>query len=221
MIGLLKTIESGDYDLPMATIDLRPKVLTILTQRGEATSYRDLIDSLWHAFPDMHQHFLSLYADEKSARKDIRIRLGMIVKKHPTIFTATLTDGIVMVGLAASPVDDLEEEEEEEAGVEADASAPGVYWYTFPAYRRDDGPYPIKVGRGKNPLLRISQQVTAMPEPPLILGTFDHPDEISLERALHAVLALRGKRKTDAPGAEWFVTTPAQIEALIKMVLGN
>lgn len=206
----------------MATIDLRSKVLTILTQRGEAISYRDLIDSLWHSFPDMHQHFLTLYVDEKSARKDIRIRLGMIVKKHPTLFTAMLMDGIVMVGLAASPVDDFEEEEEEDAGVAADASAPGVYWYTFPAYRKDDGsPYPIKVGRGKNPLLRISQQVTAMPEPPLILGTFDHPDEISLERALHAVLALRGKRKADAPGAEWFVTTPAEIEALIKMVLGN
>lgn len=209
----------------MATIDLRSKVLTILTQRGEAISYRDLIDSLWHSFPDMHQHFLTLYLDEKSARKDIRIRLGMIVKKHPTVFTATLTDGIVMVGLAASPVDDLEDldaDDPDEAGVAADASAPGVYWYTFPAYRKDDGsPYPIKVGRGKNPLLRISQQVTAMPEPPLILGTFDHPDEISLERALHAVLALRGKRKSDAPGAEWFVTTPAEIEALIKMVLGN
>jgi hypothetical protein len=54
----------------------------------------------------MHQHFLTLYADEKGARKDIRIRLGMIVKKHPTVFTATLTDGIDMVGLAASPVDD-------------------------------------------------------------------------------------------------------------------
>jgi hypothetical protein len=69
--------------------------------------------------------------------------------------------------------------------------------------------------------LRISQQVTAMPESPLILGTFDHLDEISLERALHAGLSLRGKRKSDAPGAEWFVTTPAEIEALIQMVLGS
>ena len=60
-----------------------------------------------------------------------------------------------------------------------------------------------------------------MPEPLKILGTHEHSDEISLERALHAVLALRGKRKNDAPGPEWFVTTPAEIEALIGMVLGT
>lgn len=211
----------------MATIDLRSKVLTVLAQRGEAISYRDLIDSLWQTFPEMHQHFLTLYVDEKRARRDIRIRLGMIVKNHPTVFTATLADGIVMVGLAASPVDDLDDfeadgvEDSDEAGEGVEVTLPGVYWYTFEAYRKENQPFPIKIGRGKNPLQRVSQQVTAMPEPPLILGTFDHQDEVSLERALHAVLALRGKRKMDAPGAEWFVTTPAEIEALIKMVLGN
>ena len=211
----------------MATIDLRPKVLTVLSQRGEAISYRDLIDTLWLVFPDMHQHFLNLYIDEKRARKDLRIRLGMIVKNHPTVFTATLAEGIVMVGLAASPVDELEDfdadevDESDEVNATAGVGLPGVYWYTFEAYRKVNEPYPIKIGRGKNPLSRISQQVTAMPEPPLILGTFDHHDEISLERALHAVLALRGKRKKDAPGSEWFVTTPAEIEALIGMVLSN
>ena len=208
----------------MATIDLRTKVLTVLTQRGESMSYRDLIDTLWSVFPDIHQHFLTLYIDEKRARKDLRIRLGMIVKNHPTVFTATLTEGIVMVGLAASPVDELEELEDDESDDETTTDMgekPGVYWYTFEAYREEDGPYPIKIGRGKNPMGRISQQVTAMPEPPLILGTYDHHDEISLERALHAVLALRGKRKKDAPGSEWFVTTPAEIQSLIKMVLND
>jgi hypothetical protein len=211
----------------MATIDLRPKVLTVLTQRGESMSYRDLIDTLWSTFPDIHQHFLTLYIDEKRARKDLRIRLGMIVKNHPTVFTATLADGIVMVGLAATPVDELEDldaddvDESEDESLADSAGKPGVYWYTFEAYRKDNGPYPIKIGRGKNPMARISQQVTAMPEPPKILGTHEHPDEISLERALHSVLALRGKRKKDAPGSEWFVTTPAEIEALIGMVLGE
>ncbi len=208
----------------MATIDLRLKVITVLTQRGEAISYRDLIDTLWSTFPDMHQHFLELYGNDARARKELRIRLGMIVKNHPTVFTATRAEDIVLVGLAASPVDELEEFDEEESddvNAATEAALPGVYWYTFEAYRKENGPYPIKVGRGKNPLSRISQQVTAMPEPPLILGTFNHHDEISLERALHAVLALRGKRKMDAPGAEWFVTTSAEIEALIKMVLGS
>jgi hypothetical protein len=63
-------------------------------------------------------------------------------------------------------------------------------------------------------------QVTAMPEQPTVLGIHEHQDPVSLERALHSVLNLRGKRKTDAPGTEWFVTTPDEIQALIKMVLG-
>ena len=60
-----------------------------------------------------------------------------------------------------------------------------------------------------------------MPEQPDILGTFEHGDVHNLERALHAVLTLRGKRKRDAPGAEWFVTTPEEIKELIQAVLGD
>ncbi|MBK6591891.1 MAG: GIY-YIG nuclease family protein [Burkholderiales bacterium] len=60
-----------------------------------------------------------------------------------------------------------------------------------------------------------------MPEQPDILGTFEHQDVHNLERALHAVLTLRGKRKRDAPGAEWFVTTPEEIKELIHAVLGD
>jgi hypothetical protein len=59
-----------------------------------------------------------------------------------------------------------------------------------------------------------------MPEQPVILGVYEHNDPVSLERALHSVLNLRGKRKTDAPGAEWFITTPDEILALIRMVIG-
>lgn len=60
-----------------------------------------------------------------------------------------------------------------------------------------------------------------MPEPPEVLGTFEHSDVVSLERALHAVLSLRGKRKKDAPGAEWFITTPSEVKTLIELVLGS
>lgn len=198
---------------------LRQKVLAVLMQRGEAMSYRDLTDTLWSAYPGYKDYFIGHYAgNEKKARHELRIQLGNLVKSSPGVFTATKTEGVVLVGRAASEADtaeDLDEDEQADSG-----AAPAVYWYTFPAYKRPSGPYPIKIGRGKSPLFRISQQVTAMPEAPEVLGTCEHSDVANLERALHAVLTLRGKRKTDAPGSEWFITTPSEVKTLIDLVLG-
>lgn len=199
---------------------LRLKTIAVLTQRGEPMSYRELTDTVWEAYPDYRAHMLALYENEKKARIEQRIRLGILVKDNPGIFTATKSEGIVLVGLAATEADALEEEEEDESTAAASPANPSVYWYTFPAYRKASGPFPIKVGRGIRPEARISQQVTAMPEQPDILGAFEHHDTQNLERALHCVLTLRGKRKKDSPGAEWFVTTPDEIEALIQAILG-
>lgn len=199
---------------------LRQKTIAVLTQREEPMSYRELTDTLWAAYPEHHQHILNLYETEKKARPEYRIRLGNLVKENPGVFTATKSEGIVLVGLAATEADVVDDVDEDTAGNESSAS-PAVYWYTFPAYRRVDGPFPIKVGRGNNAVSRISQQVTAMPEQPMVLGTFEHDDSQTLERALHCVLTLRGKRKQDAPGAEWFITTPDEVSNLIAVILGK
>jgi hypothetical protein len=201
------------------TLTLRQMVLAVLKQAGEQMSYRDLSTAVWGMFPSHHAHIMNHYGhDEAKARREHRIRLGMLVKQSPAMFTATMSDGIVLVGLAATETETAVEEDEEEI---ADTSGirPAVYWYTFPAYMRSDGPFPIKIGRGNSPESRVSQQVTSMPEKPEILGTFAHEDVGTLERALHAVLTLRGKRKKDAPGMEWFLTTPQEISQLIKVVL--
>ncbi len=199
---------------------LRQMTIAVLTQRGEPMSYRELTDTLWAIYPEYHEHMVTKYESEKKARPEQRIRLGILVKDNPGVFTATKSEGIVLVGLTATEADTVEEVDEE-AAVEENSAAPAVYWYTFPAYKKLIGPYPIKIGRGNNPETRIGQQVTAMPEQPDILGTFEHQDVHNLERALHAVLTLRGKRKRDAPGAEWFVTTPEEIKELIHAVLGD
>lgn len=201
-------------------LTVRQMVLAVLRQSGEQMSYRDLTNAVWAGFPAHQAHIMKLYSDDESkARREYRIRLGMLVKQSPAMFTATKADGIVLVGLAASDVE-IEEEEEEEEIAEASGASPAIYWYTFPAYKRTDAAFPIKVGRGANPEVRIMQQVTSMPEQPEILGKFEHHDVVNLERALHAVLALRGRRKSDAPGTEWFVTSHDEITQLIRTVLG-
>lgn len=131
-----------------------------------------------------------------------------------------MSEGLVLVGLAANINESLDDSDSDDEDLQGSPGKPAVYWYTFPAYQSKAGPFPIKIGRGADPAARIRMQVTAMPEQPNILGVFEHHDPVSLERALHSVLSLRGKRKTDAPGTEWFVTTPDEISALIRMVLG-
>lgn len=200
-------------------MSLRLKTIAVLQQRGEPVTYRELTDLLWETHPDLKQHLVQHYQSEQKARKEMRIRLGTLVKDYPEVFSAALSDGFVLVGLSASP-DELDDPDLDEGDIADNGAKPSVYWYTFPAYRSANNPFPIKIGRGIDPLARIKTQVTAMPEQPIILGTYEHHDPTSLERALHSVLNLRGKRKTDAPGAEWFMTTPDEISALIQMVLG-
>lgn len=200
-------------------MSLRLRTIAVLQQRGEPVTYRDLIDLLWEAHPDLKQHLVQHYQSEQKARREMRIRLGTLVKDYPEVFSAAMSDGFVLVGLSASP-DELNDEDLDESDAVGGEGKPSVYWYTFPAYQSTNGPFPIKIGRGIDPMARIKAQVTAMPEQPTILGTYEHHDPTSLERALHSVLILRGKRKADAPGAEWFMTTPDEIAALIRMVLG-
>jgi hypothetical protein len=199
---------------------LRQMVMDVLTRNGEPMTYRQLTDAIWGAYPNHYQHLIGLYETEPQARRSERTRLGILVRDNPGVFAATVSEGVVLVGLAAGEADDVEDQDEDE---EADAASatPAVYWYTFPAYQRANSPYPIKVGRGNNALSRIGQQVTAMPENPIVLGTFEHNDPQTLERALHCVLSLRGKKKLDAPGTEWFITTPEEIQSLISTILGT
>jgi hypothetical protein len=202
---------------------LRQKMVAVLNQSGEPLTYRALIQAIWKEFPDWHQYILNHYTgDATEARRRLRVRMGIEVREHPEVFAATKVDGIVVVGLAATENDAAaevgEDEEEEQQG---SGALPAVYWYTFPAYKRSDGPFPIKIGKGANPEERIMQQVTPMPEKPEVLGTYLHPDADNLEKAIQYVLKVRGKRKADAPGAEWFLTTPQEIKLTIQAVLGT
>ncbi|HWI82690.1 GIY-YIG nuclease family protein [Ramlibacter sp.] len=199
---------------------LRQKMVAVLGQSGEQLTYRALTQALWKEFPDFHAHMLSLYeGDATEARRKLRIRMGIEVREHPEVFAATKIDGVVVVGLAATEDDVAVEVEEEEE--EGEQQVPAIYWYTFPAYKKTDGPYPIKIGKGSDPMARILQQVTPMPEKPEVLGTFLHADADNLEKAVQYVLKVRGKRKSDAPGAEWFVTTPHEITQLVALILGK
>ena len=96
-----------------------------------------------------------------------------------------------------------------------------VYVYYFDIYKKlanleEEVSWPCKVGMTDRDAISrvISQAGTAYPELPhiaLVLKT-DTPRE--LETALHAALKFKKRHMTDAPGKEWFQTTPEEVESL-------
>ena len=96
-----------------------------------------------------------------------------------------------------------------------------VYVYYFDIYRKlanleGEVSWPCKVGMTDRDAISrvISQAGTAYPELPhvaLVLKT-DTPRE--LEAALHAALKFKKRHMADAPGKEWFQTTPEEVEGL-------
>lgn len=98
-----------------------------------------------------------------------------------------------------------------------------VYLYYYPIYRRlaeleGEKVWACKIGRAKNePIIRISSQTrTALPESPKI-GLIIKTDEfVLMEATIQGILKLQGKHKQDAPGTEWFITSPSEVEQIYK-----
>lgn len=109
--------------------------------------------------------------------------------------------------------------EQEAADVE---NEPGIiYCYTFPTIKRANGTkFPIKVGLTTtgDAEARVMQQCkTSAFEYPEVLKTWQVTRVGAVENAIHATLEARGQKR-DAPGSEWFDTTIAEIESIIRFV---
>lgn len=96
-----------------------------------------------------------------------------------------------------------------------------VYVYYYDAYKtlayaKGIDSWECKIGRtDREPLQRVLGQAgTGYPEYPHIALIFFCNDSGILEAAIHSALKLRGKHIKDAPGNEWFFTSPAEVEAL-------
>lgn len=103
-----------------------------------------------------------------------------------------------------------------------------VYLYYFPAYKclaelQGEERWACKIGKAKNnPLIRISSQTrTALPEYPTV-GLIIKTDEFALmETTIQNILKLQGKHIQNAPGTEWFLTSPSEVETVYENNFGN
>ncbi len=102
-----------------------------------------------------------------------------------------------------------------------------VYLYYYPAYQRlaelqDKAVWACKVGRSRSGAIsRIGSQTrTALPEFPKV-GLLIKTDESNLmEKTIQNILRLQGRHKQDAPGKEWFITSPSEVERVYESILG-
>jgi hypothetical protein len=101
-----------------------------------------------------------------------------------------------------------------------------VYCFYLDAYRdlalsRGESTWPIKIGMSAGQLsARLEAHRTALPEAPHLALLIETDNAATLEKVIHGVLTLRGKRSEGTGGAEWFTTTPDEIEEIYRSTLG-
>lgn len=100
-----------------------------------------------------------------------------------------------------------------------------VYVYYYDIYQKDaiqnnKSVWPCKIGRtDKTPMERIlSQSGTAYPELPHNALLIRCEDSAKLESAIHSILKLRGRWLENAPGTEWFLTSPEEVKEICQFL---
>lgn len=103
-----------------------------------------------------------------------------------------------------------------------------VYLYYYDSYKelaKLKGLYSwqCKIGRTDTaPLQRIIGQTgTCFPEPPHVALLIHCDDSSQMEAALHSILKVKKRHIESAPGREWFMTSPEEIENLYNIIIEN
>lgn len=101
-----------------------------------------------------------------------------------------------------------------------------VYVYYYDVYKllakaNNSDTWACKVGMSSGDALsRVASQVgTAYPEVPHIGLVIKSDAARELELILHSVLKLRGRHMQDAPGKEWFLTSPDEVERIYNALI--
>ena len=101
-----------------------------------------------------------------------------------------------------------------------------VYLYYLPEYqhsakRSGKSVWQCKIGMTENDVdTRVkSQATTALPEEPEIALIMRTNNPRALEKSIHAILDLQGKRTKTSGGSEWFMTSPMEVEQIYKRIM--
>lgn len=100
-----------------------------------------------------------------------------------------------------------------------------VYLYYYDVYKKlayieNRDFWECKIGRtDRDPIQRvIGQAGTCYPEIPHVALIIYCDDSAALETAIHSVLKYQNKWIKDAPGTEWFLTSPDEVKNIYSMI---
>jgi hypothetical protein len=100
-----------------------------------------------------------------------------------------------------------------------------IYLYYLPLYRQNaerlnEKVWHCKIGRtDRDPLIRIlTQASTALPEKPHIGLVFKTNYPLEYEHSIHCILTIRGRKIDSSPGAEWYLTSPDEVQEIISFI---
>ena len=103
-----------------------------------------------------------------------------------------------------------------------------VYLYYYPQYResaesKGEKVWECKIGRTIHGEAdgRIRGQATGLPESPKIGLHIKTDNQVKIEQIIHDILKVRGKHIEDAPGREWFLTSPSEVEEIYNFIGEN
>lgn len=159
----------------------------------------------------------------KKATLDLRKKDIGLVNKEPGVWELHYHEPeLVEVVTSSSEIDDGVYSVDEILGAGPNA----VYVYYYDVYcelARMNGEvsWPCKIGRTDcDPIQRIIGQAgTCHPELPHVALIIYCNDSNALEAAFHNIMKVKGRWMEDAPGKEWFITSPDEIKAIYTSVL--
>ena len=96
-----------------------------------------------------------------------------------------------------------------------------IYAFSFPVLVKQSEPFPIKIGKTNTDVeKRVEYQCkgSATFDNPVILGSWQVKRVSAFESAIHATLRSKGKWRENVPGTEWFDTTVAEIDSIVKFI---
>jgi hypothetical protein len=209
-----RVLESVEDDLA----SFKDKVLAVLKWCRRPLTYEEITDEIQKMYPEYWNELCSPWIGEDEVRRRLRVRIILVLEENLDIFTANLVDDVrVRVGLVAPDIRITEE------GIDC-SHVPkeqlSLFWWTFPADQKADDPYRIEVRADVEAQVRATlSSATAPYDPAIILGKFDHPDPVLLERAVHKALELRGRVKLNAYGYSYIESTHEEISELVKCLV--
>ena len=221
-----ETIKRNDY--PYVGVPLKPKIaqeLIIENFLGKRAKREEMVELV----VQIHDERGGLSSESQDVRSTIKSALQTLRKNG---VAAHISNGYWQIASSSDrlekevpesiePPDIPDEKEiiEPDVPSEIGSGESAVYLYYLPLYReveqsKGESVWPCKIGSTRHDPGRRARLQTSAPEEPQLSLTIRTDAPSDMEKAIHAILTVRGRHIKHAQGREWFRTSPREVEEI-------